>query len=89
MGAVVSGDSKDKPLVFRGKKICANCLVPDVPEAAWRDWLLYFVYTPQSSFVQVMEHAFVMDCERRRGDAAWSDNEIGVGTWGISDSVRV
>lgn len=51
-------------VVFRKQRICADCLVPDIPANAWRDWLLYFVYTPRSSFVQVLEDAFAEDFQR-------------------------
>jgi len=58
VGAAESG------VVFQGKRICANCLVPEIPSNSWRDWLLYFVYTPRSSFVQVLEDAFAEDFQR-------------------------
>ena len=51
-------------MVFQGQRICADCLVPEIPANSWRDWLLYFVYTPRSSFVQVLEDAFAEDFQR-------------------------
>ena len=51
-------------MVFQGKHTCADCLVPEIPADSWRDWLLYFVYTPRSSFVQVLEDAFAEDFQR-------------------------
>ena len=46
---------------FRGQYVCEDCLVPEIPSDSWRDWLLYFIYTPRSSLVQVLEDAFAED----------------------------
>jgi hypothetical protein len=41
-------------MVFRGKRICAECLVPEIPKS-WDDWLFVFFTTPKSSFQRVFE----------------------------------
>lgn len=41
-------------IVFRGKQICADCLVPEIP-SAWDEWLRWFFATPKSSYQRVFE----------------------------------
>lgn len=65
VGPVVPGDSWSRALKFQGNKVCYDCLVPDVPMDAWKDWLLYFCYTPKSSFVAILEDALAEDVRRR------------------------
>jgi hypothetical protein len=67
LGPVVGGFSRVSALEFRGKKICADCLVPEVPLDAWNDWLLFYIYSPQSSFAQVLADAYAEDYERSPG----------------------
>jgi hypothetical protein len=52
-------------LVYQGRRTCGDCLrTPEIPTDAWHDWLLYYVYTPRSAFVQIMEDAFAEDFRR-------------------------
>gem|GEM_PF-6603275 len=50
---------------FRGQHVCAECLLtPEIPDSAWHDWILYYVYAPRSAFVQILEDAFAEDFRR-------------------------
>ena len=53
-GAVAVGDRTDRKIAFRGKQICGDCLVPEIP-AAWSDWLMWFYTVPRSSYQRVFE----------------------------------
>lgn len=46
---------------FQGRHICGECLVPDIPNDLWNNWLLVYIYTPRSSFVEVLDDAFAED----------------------------
>lgn len=65
VGAVAVGWSQDTALEFQGRRICAECLVPTVPHNAWRDWLLFYVYTPKTSFLEVLNDVFAEEFQRR------------------------
>lgn len=41
-------------IVFRGRAICAECLVPTIP-SSWNDYLFAFYSTPRSSYQLVFE----------------------------------
>jgi hypothetical protein len=44
----------NRGIFFRGKRICADCLVPEI-HGAWSDWLRWFFATPKSSYLRVFE----------------------------------
>jgi hypothetical protein len=67
LGPVVCGESHASALEFQGKKVCADCLVPEVPLDAWNNWLLFYVYSPASSFAQVLADASAEEFERSPG----------------------